>query len=86
MALDSTQPLTKMSTRNLPWSKRRPAGKVDNLAAIYGRMSEKVRASVSHNPKGLYDLYRDNFIFTIANVIELKYLGKKVTNQNYVHK
>jgi hypothetical protein len=35
MALGSTQPLTKMSTRNLPGGKRRPARRADNLAAIY---------------------------------------------------
>jgi hypothetical protein len=28
------------------------------------RLSENVEASTSHNPKGLHDLYRDNFIFT----------------------
>jgi hypothetical protein len=35
MALGSTQPLTQMSTRNLPGVKKRPAHKADNLAAIY---------------------------------------------------
>jgi hypothetical protein len=34
MALGSTQPLTEMSTRNLPGGKRRPARKSDNLTAI----------------------------------------------------
>jgi hypothetical protein len=34
MALGSTQPLTKMSTRNLPGGKKRPAPRADNLAAI----------------------------------------------------
>jgi hypothetical protein len=34
MALGSTQPLTKMSTRNLPRGKKRPARKADNLTAI----------------------------------------------------
>jgi hypothetical protein len=33
MALGSNQPLTEMSTLNLPGGKKRPA---DNLAAIYG--------------------------------------------------
>jgi hypothetical protein len=36
VALGSTQPLTEMSTRNLPGSKGRPVCKADNLAAIYG--------------------------------------------------
>jgi hypothetical protein len=35
MALGSTQPLTEMSTRNLPGGKKRPAHRADNLAAIY---------------------------------------------------
>jgi hypothetical protein len=34
MALGSTQPLTEMSTRNLPGGKGRPAGGADNLTAI----------------------------------------------------
>jgi hypothetical protein len=34
MALGSTQPLTKMSTRNLPVGRKRPARRADNLAAI----------------------------------------------------
>jgi hypothetical protein len=35
MALGSTQPLTKMSTRNLPGGKKRPAPRADNITAIY---------------------------------------------------
>jgi hypothetical protein len=35
MALGSTQPLTEMSTRNLPGGKKRPARRTDNLSAIY---------------------------------------------------
>jgi hypothetical protein len=35
MTLGSTQPLTEMSTWNLPGGKGRPAPKVDNLTAIY---------------------------------------------------
>jgi hypothetical protein len=34
MALGSTQPLTEMSTRNLPGGKGRPACKADNLTVI----------------------------------------------------
>jgi hypothetical protein len=33
MAMESTQPLTEMSTRNLPGGKGRPARKADNLTA-----------------------------------------------------
>jgi hypothetical protein len=35
MALGSTQPLTEMSTRNLPGGKVWPVRKADNLNAIY---------------------------------------------------
>ena len=31
MALGSTQPLTKMSTRSISWEQRRPVRKADNL-------------------------------------------------------
>jgi hypothetical protein len=34
MPRGSTQPLTEMSTRNLPGGKKRPARRADNLAAI----------------------------------------------------
>jgi hypothetical protein len=34
MALGSTQPLTEMSTRNLPGGKGQPARKADNLTII----------------------------------------------------
>jgi hypothetical protein len=57
MTLGSTQPLTEMSTRNLPGGKKRPARRADNLAAIY-------EAIVSHNPKGLDGLYSDKFTLT----------------------
>jgi hypothetical protein len=35
MALRSTQPLTEMSTANIPGGKERPVRKADNLKAIY---------------------------------------------------
>jgi hypothetical protein len=34
MVLGSTQPLTEMSTRNIPGGKGRPVSKVDNLTVI----------------------------------------------------
>jgi hypothetical protein len=34
MVLGSTQPLTEISTRNIPGGKGRPARKADNLTAI----------------------------------------------------
>jgi hypothetical protein len=54
MALGSTQPLTDMSTRNLPGSKGRPALKADNLTAIceliVWKMWEPRRLSQSCGP------------------------------------
>jgi hypothetical protein len=35
MALGSTQPLAKMSTRNFPWGKKLLAHRADSLATIY---------------------------------------------------
>jgi hypothetical protein len=66
MALGSTQPLTEMSTRNLPGAKKRPARRADNLAAVYEPTvyREHVGASTSRNPKGLY---RANFTFYHIN-------------------
>jgi hypothetical protein len=57
MALGSTQPLTEMSTRNVPGDK-----KLTTLPPSMSRMSENVGASTSRNPKGLHGLYGDNFI------------------------
>jgi hypothetical protein len=56
MGLGSTQPLTEMSTRNLPGDKERPARKAANLTAIYESTVENVEASMSHNLKGLHGL------------------------------
>jgi hypothetical protein len=57
MALDSSQPLTEMSTRNLPGGKGRPARKADNLTPSVSRLSrENIGASTSHNPVGLQGL------------------------------
>jgi hypothetical protein len=52
MALESTQPLTEMKTRNLPGGKGRPARKA-HLTAI---CLENVGASMSYNPMGLHGL------------------------------
>jgi hypothetical protein len=41
MALGSTQPLTEMSTRNLPGGKERAAHKADNLTASVNPLSRK---------------------------------------------
>jgi hypothetical protein len=55
MALGSTQPLTKMSTRNLPGGggKGRPARKADNLTAIcVSRSSRKCGSLDVSQPYG----------------------------------
>jgi hypothetical protein len=44
MALGSTQPLTEMSTRNLPVGKGRPSRKAEALTAVteqYGRVVQR---------------------------------------------
>jgi hypothetical protein len=46
MALESNQPLTEMSTRNLPGGKKRPTRRADIFAAIY---EPNVRKSGSLN-------------------------------------
>jgi hypothetical protein len=64
VALGSTQPLTEMSTRNLPGVKERPARKADNLTAICEPIVSKM-----WEPRRLTTLwastawYRDSFIF-----------------------
>jgi hypothetical protein len=42
MALGSTQPLTEMSTRNLPGGKGRPARMADNLNTISEPIAQKM--------------------------------------------
>jgi hypothetical protein len=66
MALVSTQPLTKMSTRNLPGGKNRPATRADNLAAICEPNVWKYGSLNLSNPKGLHGLYRENSTFALC--------------------
>jgi hypothetical protein len=56
MTLGSTQPLTEMSTRNLPGGNERPACRADNLVAVCEPNVWKCGS--------LQGLYRDNFTFT----------------------
>jgi hypothetical protein len=64
MALGSTQPLTEMSTENLPGGKERPARKADNLTVICEPIVQKI-----WEPRRLTTLwastacYRDSFAF-----------------------
>jgi hypothetical protein len=61
MALGLTQPLTEMSTRNLPGGKKGPTRRADKLATIC-------------EPKGLHSLYRDNVTVSLP---VLRYLVQK---------
>jgi hypothetical protein len=73
MALGSTQPLTEMSTRNLPGGKGRSACKADNLTAICERI-----VKIMWDPRRLTALwasvafYRDSFTFFTFKVVCLR--------------
>jgi hypothetical protein len=57
MALGSTQPLTEMSSRNLPGGKGWQAHKADNPTTICEpTVYKNVEASMSHNPMGFHSL------------------------------
>jgi hypothetical protein len=64
MALGSTQPLTEMSTRNLPGVKSGRCVGLTNLPPSVSQLSENVGASTSRNTKGIHGLYRDTSTFT----------------------
>jgi hypothetical protein len=59
MALESTQPLTEMSTRNLPGGKGQPAHEADNLTAIHEPIVYKMWAFTSCNLVGLHSLLQE---------------------------
>jgi hypothetical protein len=71
MVLGSTQPLTEMSTRNLPGGKGRPARKADNLTAV----CEPI-VWIMWDPQGLTTLwastacYRDSFLFLATTMVD----------------
>jgi hypothetical protein len=56
MALGSTQPLTEISTRNLPGGKGRPARKADLTAICEPICLENVGTPTSQNPLSLHGL------------------------------
>jgi hypothetical protein len=67
MTLESTQPITEMSTRNLPGGKGRAARKADKLTAIC-----EPNVQIMWDPQRLTTLwasmacYRDSFTFTFT--------------------
>jgi hypothetical protein len=65
MALESTQHLTEMGTRNRPWGGLRPVCKADNLTAICDLTLENVAASTSHNSMGLQSLLQGEFYLSL---------------------
>jgi hypothetical protein len=68
----STQPLTVMSTRNLPGGKRRPVRKADNLTAVWrADCPDNMRSSTFHNPTGSTAL---PFYLTIATMYSYRYI------------
>jgi hypothetical protein len=73
MALGSTQPLTEMSTSDLPGGGGVKGGRQVRLTILppsVSRLSrENVGASTSHNPMGLTACYRDSFIFSPLHFI-----------------
>jgi hypothetical protein len=70
MALGSTQPLTEMSTRNIPGGKGWLARKADNLTVICELIClENVGASTSHNPMGLHGLLQGYLYLYLQNVL-----------------
>jgi hypothetical protein len=66
MALGSTQPLTEMSTRNLPGGKGRPARKADNLALICEPFVDKMWKPRHVTTLWAFTAYRDSFTFYLT--------------------
>jgi hypothetical protein len=63
MNLGSTQPLTEMSTRNLPGVKKQRVVGLATLPPSVSGMFENVGDLTYRKPKGIRDVYRDNFLF-----------------------
>jgi hypothetical protein len=82
MALESTQSLTEMSTRNLPWDNGQPACKADNLTATCESNVQKM-----WEPRRLTALwastacYRDSFTFSTFYLI-LPHYGPGVDSES----
>jgi len=53
MALGSTQPLTEMSTTNIPWGVKGPVRRAKYLITFMCRLSRNMGASISWSITGL---------------------------------
>jgi hypothetical protein len=79
MALWLIQPLTEMSTRNLPGGKERPAPKADNLTAICEPIiSKNVRAWTFQNPMGLHGLLTGIALTFLLNFFSVLQVYRKL--------
>jgi hypothetical protein len=73
MALRSTQPLTEMSTRNLPAGKGRPVNKADNLTTICEPNVQKIlKPQPPTNLWASTACYRDSFYQPRSNLVKDK--------------
>jgi hypothetical protein len=79
MALGYTQPLTEMSTRNLPGGKGRPVGKADNIIVIceptVWKLWELRRLTTLWASTACY---RDSFTFTFYISYKADHGGRAV--------
>ena len=73
MVLGSTQPLTEMSTKDLPGAKRRLVGRADNLATYMCRLSKVFEASTSSNLRGLSRPVQEQPFLPTPEEFELAY-------------
>jgi hypothetical protein len=70
MFLESIQPLTEMSTKNLARGVERPARKDDNLTAICEpTVWKNARSLISHNIVGLYGLLQGYMYLSVCNCV-----------------
>jgi len=67
VALESTQPLTEMSTRNICWGKGGRCVELTTVPLSCAGYLEILGATTAWNHKGLPGRYRDTFTFTFTN-------------------
>jgi hypothetical protein len=78
MVLGSTQPLVKMSTRNISWGYRRPVRGADNLTTFMCRMSWKSGSLNLLEPSGPHRaIYGTALTFYLLCVLNLKILNSR---------